>query len=94
MDRTGRTTVLLEPGVAGILANNLPEGELEENGWNVESVKAQLLNAEGGAEAPRDLKGIEQGFSSNDGNERTGVWTGSGTADPKEYQHGYARGMV
>jgi hypothetical protein len=92
MDRTGRSTVLLEPGVAVILAENLPEEVLEENGWDVESVKAQLMNIQGGAEAPRDLKGIEQGFSSNDGNERTGVWGGSGTADPADYQHGYARG--
>lgn len=92
MDRTGRTTVLLEPNVAVLLAENLPEEVLEENGWDVENIRKQLLNAQGGAEAPRDLKGISQGFSDNDGNERTGVWPGSGTANPADYQHGYARG--
>lgn len=92
MDRTGRTTVLLEPGVAVILADNLPVEVLEENGWDVDNVEAQLRNASGGGEAPRDLKGVSQGYSSNDGNERTGVWPGSGTADPADYQHGFAQG--
>lgn len=92
MDSTGRSTVLLEPGVAVILAENLPEGQLEENGWDVESVKKQLLNIQGGEESPRDLKGIAQGYSDNDGNERTGVWAGSGTANPADYQHGFAKG--
>jgi hypothetical protein len=92
MDRTGRTTVLLEPAVALILADNLPAEVLEENGWDVEAVEKQLRNAQGGAEAPRDLKGVSQGYSDNDGNERTGVWPGSGTANPSDYQHGYAKG--
>ena len=93
MDRTGRTTVLLEPGVAVILAENLPKEQLEESGWDVDAVQKQLLNATGGNEAPRDLAGINRGYSGSDGNERTGVWPDSGTADPSQYVHGYARGM-
>lgn len=93
MDKTGRVSILLSPREAQILAENLPTEQLEEESHDVESVRNRLLNGVGGNSAPRDLAGINRGFSGSDGNERTGVWGDSGTADPNQYEHGYARGM-
>lgn len=93
MDRTGRVHILLSPREAQILADNLPTEQLEEEGWDTDSLEKRLRNGETGEDSPRDLAGINRGFSVGDQNERTGVWGDSGTADPSRYEHGYAKGM-
>jgi hypothetical protein len=94
MDRTGRVSILLSPREAQLLAENLPAEKLQEEGWDVDSLEKRLLNGVGGNDAPRDLAGIEKGYSSGGQNERTGVWGDSESATPSDYVHGYARGMV
>ena len=94
MDKFGNVQVFLTPQMAAILADNLPEGELEEAGLDVERTRKRLLQGAGGGDAPRDIASVERGYSENDGNERTGVWGGSSAANPSDYVHGYARGMT
>lgn len=94
MDKHGNVTVLLTPQMAAILADNLPESELEEAGVDVDNTRKRLQGGAGGGDAPRDNASIEHGYSLGGGNERVDAWTQSGAATPSQYAHGYARGMT